>query len=284
MIKVIINADDLGLNHQVNEAISNALREGHITSSTILANSSTWDEIHQIVVANPQASFGIHLNLTEGKALTCSSVLKKYEVVNKDNFFTKKVRDLEDYPQELLDAIFDEWDAQLNKVINIEKISITHVDGHHHIHTFMPFAEVLIKLIQKYNLSRVRNRYVVLYPKGRSIINNLLTSIFSHSLFYPILRKYRKSSIIFSYIYSFVENKLWRDKLNKYVSFTDIFNSYDSQVSSCRRGIPIPDDSTVELMCHPGHPIYISEFEQIRNHELEEVLRQVEYISFNDFK
>ena len=282
MIKVIINADDLGLNHQVNEAISNALREGYITSSTILANSSTWDEIHQIVVANPQASFGIHLNLTEGNALTCSSVLKKYGVVNKDNLFTKKVRDLEDYPQELLDAVFDEWDAQLNKVINIEKISITHVDGHHHIHTLMPFAEVLIKLIQKYNLSRVRNRYVVLYPKGRSIINNLLTSIFSHSLFYSILRKYRKSSIIFSYIYSFVENKFWRDKLNKYVSFTDIFNSYDSQVSSCRRGIPIPDGSTVELMCHPGHKSYQEEYELITQKAVEHVCKNVSLINYRN--
>lgn len=282
MIKVIINADDLGLNHQVNEAISNALREGYITSSTILANSSTWDEIHQIVVANPQASFGIHLNLTEGNALTCSSVLKKYGVVNKDNLFTKKVRDLEYYPQELLDAVFDEWDAQLNKVINIEKISITHVDGHHHIHTLMPFADVLIKLIQKYNLSRVRNRYVVLYPKGRSIINNLLTSIFSFSFFYPILRKYRKSSIICSCLYSFVESKLWRDKLNKYVSFTDIFNSYDSQVSSCRRGIPIPDGSIVELMCHPGHKSYQEEYELITQKAVEHVCKNVSLINYRN--
>ncbi|MBO7301461.1 MAG: ChbG/HpnK family deacetylase, partial [Bacteroidaceae bacterium] len=49
MIKIIINADDLGLSSKVNKAIGDALRKEVITSSTILANSNTWEEIHDIV-------------------------------------------------------------------------------------------------------------------------------------------------------------------------------------------------------------------------------------------
>ena len=49
MINVIINADDLGLNQKVNNAINEALSNGFITSSTILANSDYMDEVRRIV-------------------------------------------------------------------------------------------------------------------------------------------------------------------------------------------------------------------------------------------
>ena len=63
MIRIIINADDLGKDSQVNDKISEALQNGFITSSTIMANIELWDEVHKIVDANPKASFGVHLNL-----------------------------------------------------------------------------------------------------------------------------------------------------------------------------------------------------------------------------
>lgn len=90
-VSIIINADDLGKNHIVNEAIREALSLGVITSSTIMANSSSWEEVHAIVDENPQASFGVHLNLTEGKALTASSVFHKMNIVDNDNCFTKRI-------------------------------------------------------------------------------------------------------------------------------------------------------------------------------------------------
>lgn len=91
-VSIIINADDLGKNHIVNEAIREALSLGVISSSTIMANSSSWEEVHAIVDENPQASFGVHLNLTEGKALTASSVFHQMNIVDNDNCFTKRIR------------------------------------------------------------------------------------------------------------------------------------------------------------------------------------------------
>ncbi|MGM9859816.1 MAG: ChbG/HpnK family deacetylase, partial [Muribaculaceae bacterium] len=165
MIKVIINADDLGKSSEVNKAIGNALDHRLITSSTILANSITWEEVHAIVDRNPQASFGVHLNLTEGRALTSNPTLKVAGIVDENNVFTKNVRNLPFYSNDLLEAIKNEWDAQLDKVINIERIHATHIDGHHHIHTFFPFRFILIELLRKYELTKVRNRYN--FPNGK---------------------------------------------------------------------------------------------------------------------
>ena len=131
-VSIIINADDLGKNHIVNEAIREALSLGVITSSTIMANSSSWEEVHAIVDENPQASFGVHLNLTEGKALTASSVFHQMNIVDNDNCFTKRIRNLKSFSPELLKAVYDEWDAQINKVNIVEEIAVTHFDGHHH--------------------------------------------------------------------------------------------------------------------------------------------------------
>ena len=172
---MIINADDLGKSSEVNEAIGHALEDGVITSSTIMANSTTWDQVHKIIDRNPQASFGVHLNLTEGRALTINPVLTAAGIVDENNVFTKNVRNLPNYSDELLQAIKTEWDAQLNKVIKIEGINVTHIDGHHHIHTFYPFRFILIELLKKYGITKVRNRYN--YPNSR--VKVLANSAFS---------------------------------------------------------------------------------------------------------
>ena len=92
-VSIIINADDLGKSHIVNKAISEALSLRVITSSTIMANSSTWEEVHAIVKENTQASFGVHLNLTEGKALTDSMVFRQMNIVdNEKTVYLLKIR------------------------------------------------------------------------------------------------------------------------------------------------------------------------------------------------
>ena len=159
MIKVIINADDLGLNPIVNKAIDEAMTNHQISSSTILANNDYWDDIHKMVEKHPNCSFGVHLNLTEGMSLTKSSVLRKYGITSEDNCFTKKIKGNYSFPMELKEAIYSEWDAQIKKVLETEKICFSHIDGHHHVHAIRGLSDVLKKIIHKYNVSAVRCAY-----------------------------------------------------------------------------------------------------------------------------
>lgn len=280
MVKIIINADDLGKDYVVNNAIEEALTMHYITSSTIMANSTTWDQIHKIVNNHPDASFGVHLNLTEGKALTNNPILFKYGIVDKANIFTKKIVGLIDCNQELLEAIFEEWDAQMNKVIYIEGIEISHIDGHHHIHTLAPLLPILIRLIKKYKIDKVRNRYEFTFPWFKTIIIRMLKLI-------PIGEKLRKSllsidSFPFLFLGTLYDNKFWREEVNKVAKTTDIFNAYETQIHLCKNNAVIQDNCVIELMCHPGHPQFEHEYNQIKEEVLSSLVKDIKYINYRD--
>lgn len=281
MVKVIINADDLGLNHSVNSAIDDALKERHITSATILANSDTWDEIHKIINENPQASFGVHLNLTQGKALTYNEVFVNAHIVDGQNQFTKGFRKLERITPEILAAVYEEWDAQLNKVINIEGIQITHIDGHHHIHRETCFLEILVKLVQKYGIKKVRNRYIFPTNKAKHMFSSSIEFLFNRDFVFDALKK-NHDFLPFQIVYSILDNLRWRKQLQKFVSMTTYFNSYETQIKLINSGLKIGGNATIELMCHPGNPRYTEEYEQIRKHLLEQLNEGVSLISFKE--
>ena len=281
MIRVIINADDLGKSSEVNEAIGHALEDGAITSSTIMANSTTWDQVHKIIERNPQASFGIHLNLTEGCALTSNPILRNAGVVDENNVFTKNVRKLPHYSDKLLEAIKDEWDAQLDKVINIEGINVSHIDGHHHIHTFYPFRYILIELICKYGITKVRNRYN--YPNSRvkGLANTAFSALSASDLIFNYFEGRNNSNRLFSSVYSSMENARWRKLLSQYVTMTEYFDSYEHFCQVTKTYSPTKN-CTIELMCHPGHPLYRSEMEWIYDSVIKNMVEDISLISYKD--
>lgn len=284
MIQIIINADDLGKSHEVNVAIAEAFDKKHISSSTILANSQTWDEIHQIVTCNPQASFGIHLNLTEGRAMTNSAILKKYEIVDENNCFTKKSKTIEIVPEELKNAIFNEWDAQLRKVIIEEKIRISHIDGHHHIHARSQYLEILLEILKKYDITKVRNRYETTYSTPRTILNQLITFLAVIPGIYGYIARARTNNSIIQYIQTLLENNKWRSRVSKVASITDYFNSYESQIILCKSGKIIPQGKTIELMCHPGHLDYSHEYKLIEQNTISKYVDNLNFINYTDIQ
>lgn len=74
------------------------------------------------------------MNATQGRALTNSIVLKKFGIVDGTNNFTKEIKQIKKFPLELMEAIFNEWDAQI-KFIKEMRVRILYLDGHHHAYT-----------------------------------------------------------------------------------------------------------------------------------------------------
>lgn len=281
MIKVIINADDLGKSSEVNKAIGNALDQRIITSSTILANNTTWEEVHTIVDRNPHASFGVHLNLTEGRALTSNPALKVAGIVDENNVFTNDVRNQPYYSNDLLEAIKNEWDAQLDKVINIEGINVSHIDGHHHIHTFSPFRFILLELLSKYGITKVRNRYNFPNGKVKNLANAVLSDLSAFDLIFHFFERRKHIFRLFSTVYSSMENARWRKLLSKNAEMTKYFDSYEHFCQVIKSFKPA-DNATVELMCHPGHPLYLNEMEMIKSFNIKELSQIIIPVSYKD--
>lgn len=283
-LRIIINADDLGKSHTVNEAISEALSLHVISSSTIMANSTTWEEVHRIVDENPQASFGIHLNLTEGKALTDNKVFHNFNVVDANNCFTKGIRKVKHPSKELLDAVYKEWDAQISKVLNTENISASHLDGHHHIHADFAFRKVLVSLCKKYGINKVRNRYTLPVYGVRHGVNALFEVLSVVPGMLSMANRVSGFGKPFALMHSVVEMASWQKELKRVAQLPDFFDAYETTCARLKDGIVYPDESTIEMMCHPGHPNYMNEFEMIKAHAIDKYISDYEFISYKDLR
>lgn len=249
-MKCIINADDLGLSQEVNDAIKGALSKGVITSSTILANTTLWDDVCGIVASFSKASFGVHLNLTQGLAITDSDVLRKYGIVDGNNCFTREIKKVKSLPNDLFTAVVNELDAQV-KAVASKGIAISHADGHHHIHTSSALAAVVLDVIKRNGITIIRNRY--------------------------------KSPTHFPH-YG-VKDYLWRKGFElRGISFTEYFDSYEGFVSKLKKGEKYSDSSAIELMCHPGGEKYKDEMLLVTDQAVGRFIEDVQYVSYKDFK
>ena len=71
MMKVIINADDFGLNGNVNDSILELISRRRITSATLISNAPAVEHAIKMIRRNGHhCSFGVHLNLTQFEPLT----------------------------------------------------------------------------------------------------------------------------------------------------------------------------------------------------------------------
>ena len=75
-MRLIINADDLGLSPEVNESIFALMARRRLTSATILANAPYWEVAVRQAAHFPWCSFGIHLNLTQFQPLSAAPGLQ----------------------------------------------------------------------------------------------------------------------------------------------------------------------------------------------------------------
>jgi predicted glycoside hydrolase/deacetylase ChbG (UPF0249 family) len=156
MKQLIINADDFGADEARNAGIIEAIQKGVATSASILANGLVFKEtVIQIHSLNPAASFGIHINLSEGKPVT--SNLR--HLIGDDGNFLKKTaahrRLMESRNQELGKEISEEVSAQVERLLE-NRIRIDHLDGHQHVHVFPAVFPIALKIARHYRIPWVR--------------------------------------------------------------------------------------------------------------------------------
>lgn len=156
MKRLIINADDVGADEARNVGIFEAVKKGVVTSVSILANGPAFDDaISHIKQTNKIISYGLHINLSEGKPI--SSGLKI--IKGSDGSFFGKSNAIEFFSRKndlaLEEDINMEIDAQMKKLINAG-IKVSHLDGHHHIHTFPAVISTAIGIAKRYKIPWIR--------------------------------------------------------------------------------------------------------------------------------
>src|SRR5437867_13212189 len=64
--RLIVNADDFGRSHSINEAVVRAHRDGILTSASLMVNGDAADGAVQLARQNPRLGVGLHVTLVCG--------------------------------------------------------------------------------------------------------------------------------------------------------------------------------------------------------------------------
>ena len=140
--RVIINADDLGLNAEVNEVILEAFRLGTVSSATLMANMPAFaDACASIIQHDLQGRVGLHFNLTHGQPLTDS--MREQPLFCRDGRFELSLsRRVLSLPSAARLAVQAELQAQWQRCLE-RGVRPSHIDSHQHVHNLWPVGPLV---------------------------------------------------------------------------------------------------------------------------------------------
>jgi hypothetical protein len=167
--KLIINADDFGINSTVNTAIVNCFQKGIINSTTLMANMEGFDEAVKLAKQHEISDkIGLHINLMEGKSLTDLSgtdftdelgFFKLNAVKNPRIFFSTSLQK----------KIKNEILAQYDKLI-LNGIQPNHLDSHIHVHILPYLVSIFVQIAKEKHLklrivtvTKRKNFFIMIY-------------------------------------------------------------------------------------------------------------------------
>lgn len=155
---MVINADDFGYSASVNRAVCACFEKGLINRTTLLVNMPHTQEAAGL--ARRHHFFdkvGLHLNLTEGRAL--SEICARSELCDANGFFKGTFHipfAARLYlPPSIRRAIYAEAEAQIQAFLALG-FPLRHIDSHNYVHSYFSVYWAVQKLLQQYGFTSVR--------------------------------------------------------------------------------------------------------------------------------
>lgn len=221
-MRLIINADDLGISTQANAAIFTLMSAGLVTSATLLPNGPALEEAAAGSRRFPGCSFGVHLNLSQFPPLRPHSAFAG--ILDAQGNFSKKVLTAS-VGLALMRAVLAEWRAQVEKIQALG-ITVSHLDSHDHVHVRIPALFLILKMIQKeFGIRKVRITKNIYSPRSPLRSKGLLC---------------RKK--FFNYALRHFYRTVTTSGFTEFQSFLEA------------PGEALRFHNSVELSVHPGHP------------------------------
>ena len=150
---LIVHADDFGETEQITLGICEVIDAGIVTSTSIMANMPATDFALGCARAlGERVSFGVHVTLCEGRALTGSSCLTNAA----GNFVSKRQLFLRSVTGRLREVEVEAEVAAQVARIAAGGIRISHLDGHKHLHQLPVVCSAVAKAARRHGIERVR--------------------------------------------------------------------------------------------------------------------------------
>ena len=131
--RVIINADEMGIDEPRSRGILEAHEKGVVTSASIMANSPHLENLAALLRGHPGLGVGVHLNLTDGSPI----LSHPRTLADRQGQFFQKAEARRRLMEGRLDLeeIRSEFDLQIRRAKDAG-IEPTHLDSLHHIHVY----------------------------------------------------------------------------------------------------------------------------------------------------
>lgn len=185
-MKVLFNADDFGLTKGINDGIIKSHIDGLVDSTTLMMNGLAVEHAVLAAKKTPSLKVGIHLVLTWGKPLSTEVP----DLINKDGFF--KYRNT--YAQSEapnVDQVELEWKTQIEAFLNTG-LELHHIDSHHHIHSWEPLKDVVVKLANEFQVP-VRKVDTLSVHKDILLTNELYLDFYGPGVSKDIFERLKES-------------------------------------------------------------------------------------------
>ncbi len=251
MLRLIVNADDLGLTRGVNRAILRSQAEGIVTSATLMANVPAFSDAVSQLHALPayqarKLGIGCHLVFVDGAPLTPpESIPTLLDPRAPAPAFRKKL-----WKFALASArghisssdVETEASAQIGKLL-AAGVSVSHVDCHKHAHMFPSVLEGVLRAAAAHGIRAIRNPFEPSFARpasvalsGRNAIRSAETALLN--------RRYARN---------------FRTKVHEHGMVTTdgslgvtVTGTLDVQVLA-KTLRTLPPEGTYEFVCHPGY-------------------------------
>jgi predicted glycoside hydrolase/deacetylase ChbG (UPF0249 family) len=153
-IRLIVNADDLGVSERVNEGIVLAHRSGIVTAASLMAAGRAFGHAVQCCRRVPELDVGVHLTLVAENPL-----LQRMSSLTGDD--GRLAPSVGVFLQRCLAGAIRMADIQAELSAQIERVldhglRPTHLDSHQHVHALPRIAQLALRLSDRYRIPFVR--------------------------------------------------------------------------------------------------------------------------------
>lgn len=173
--RLIVAADDFGIDRTVNLAVETGHAEGVLTSASLVTCGEAFEDAVAVARRNPRLGIGIHLTLNGERPLLARERIPS--IVGNDGML------LEDHAAMCrgivtgsvsLAHIADECEAQIAKFFDAGLVP-THVDSHRHVHLFPPVLKALGPVLKRFGIRRMRRLRIPLHDYSSDVLKACIT-------------------------------------------------------------------------------------------------------------
>jgi predicted glycoside hydrolase/deacetylase ChbG (UPF0249 family) len=239
--RLILNADDFGLTTGVNRAIAELHKSHALTSATLMATGSAFDDAIAIARAHPTLGIGCHIVLTDGTPISHPDTIPTLIGADGKTFRPS----LLDFVQALLRGAIRHDDIEREALAQIQRlqragIDVTHIDTHKHTHLFPAVSRPLLSVLERASIPAIRN------PFEPAFAQQLAHAGLKRRLQVTLLDRLRPGFDQLSQIR--LANILTTDGTVGISATGNLTTATLSQILSA-----LPPSGTFEFVCHPGY-------------------------------